>query len=121
MITVTSKYRGKKEYFLVWAKLICVAHSKQTITYKTLAPLAGLFPVGNNFASEIGHLLGEISEDEHNVGRYMLSGVAVNMKGIPGSGFFVLARQLGKLNSTIRTDEINFWNNELKAIYTYWA
>jgi hypothetical protein len=121
MITVSPKYRGSKEYFLVWAKLICVAHDKQTITYGQLAPLAGLISGGNNFAVEIGHLLGEISEDEHNAGRPMLSAIAVNLKGMPGGGFFNLARLLGRLASKTKPDEINFWNNEVTAIHNYWA
>lgn len=122
MITVTPKYRGKKEYFLVWAKLICVAHSKGTITYGTLAPLAGLPPTGQHMATEMGHLLGEISEDEHNAGRPMLSAIAVrNDTSMPGKGFFDLARTLGKLTASTTAAEANFWSNELNAVHVHWA
>lgn len=70
--------------------------------------------------SEIGHLLGEISEDEVNAGRPMLSAVVVNLSGKPGPGFFELARHLHRLNSGNQTAEIHFWKEELKAVHNTW-
>jgi len=83
---------------------------------------------GQHMAKETGHILGEISEDEHNQDRPspMLSAVVVQKtgkkKGIPGDGFFVLAVNLGKLGSNA-TDQgkRQFWENELQETYRQWA
>ena len=73
---------------------------------------------GNYMAREIGQILGEISEDEVRAGRPMLSSVAVNVNGKPGSGFFVLARDLGRLDQN--QDESAFWKEELRAACSAW-
>jgi len=46
---------------------------------------------------EVGHILAEISEDEAQNGRPMLSAIAVNSTGVPSFGFFDLAKRLGAL------------------------
>ena len=105
MPTVPDKYRGTKEYRLVLTELITAARYRGTVTYQEIAPLMGLPPQGSHMGREIGQLLGEISEDEHVNGRPMLSAFAVSVEGVPGPGFFALARDLGRLRSDAR-DEV---------------
>jgi len=117
--TVISKYRGSKEYSLVYCELITAARSRQTVTYERVAELMGLPPRGHYMGAEVGHLLGEISEDEHHNGRPMLSAIAVSvMTGMPGDGFFKLARSLGKLGAS--DSEREFWEKERDAVYATW-
>ena len=90
---VSDKYRGTAEYVLVLGELVRAAQYRGLTTYQDIAHLVGLPQHGNYMAKEIGLLLGAISEDEADAGRPMLSAVAVNVKGDPGAGFFVLARR----------------------------
>ena len=63
--------------------------------------------------------MGAISEDEAVAGRPMLSAVAVNPQGYAGTGFFGLARELGRLHGTQGEDA--FWEAERDAVYEVWA
>ncbi len=119
-VTVSTKYRGTKEFLLVYSELIQAARRRGTVTYKGVAELMGLPLTGNYMGAETGHLLGEISEDEHCHGRPMLSAIAVSTSGMPGPGFFVLARSLGKLADTSGDPERRFWENEREAVYAAW-
>lgn len=118
--TVFTKYRGKKEFLLVYSELINTARRRGTCTYQEVAELMGLPPRGNYMGAETGHLLGEISEDEHVNGRPMLSAIAVSTSGMPGSGLFDLARQLGKMSGTSAEAERRFWEKEKEAVYATW-
>jgi hypothetical protein len=122
MITVepkySPKYRGKKEYFLVLSELLTAARFKGT--YQEIAKLIGFPLVGNYMGAEIGHLLGEISQDEVNYGRPMLSAIVVSTAGHPGPGFFDLARNLNRLTATSREEELLFWEQEVAAVYKAW-
>ena len=71
--------------------------------------------------SRIGHLLGEISEDEHMLGRPMLSAVAVAANGKPGKGFFELAKGLKKFDANDRNARLAFWQSELHAVHKIWG
>ena len=120
MITVEPKYRGKPVYFRIFSEIITAARYRGTITYQEIAKIIGLPLAGNYMGTEIGHLVGEISEDEVNAGRPMLSAAVVNTSGKPGPGFFKLARHLGRLDSEDRTAETRFWQTELRAVYDAW-
>ena len=120
MPIVTDKYRGTKEYHLIYSELITAAKYRGTITYQEIAQIIGLPLRGSYMGSEIGQLLGEISEDEFNAGRPMLSSVAVNVQGSPGSGFFQLARSLGKLSEETKEAENDFWEEECENVYETW-
>ncbi|MFC2165399.1 hypothetical protein ACFLT2_10450 [Acidobacteriota bacterium] len=120
MSSSSSKYRGKKEYYLVFNELVSAARYRGTVTYQEIAQLIGLPLKGSYMGSEIGHLLGEISEDEVSNGRPMLSAVAVNVQGEPGPGFFVLARELGKEFDDSREGRRKFWESELHKNYEVW-
>jgi len=71
--------------------------------------------------SEIGHLVGEISEDEHAHGRPMLSAIVVSVKGRPGPGFFALAIELGELNDDSEEGKEAFWLKTRDALYKTWG
>jgi hypothetical protein len=112
------KYRGTVEYVRVLAELVRAAEHKGVTNYQNLALLMKLPIVGSHMGSETGKILGEISEDEIALGRPMLSAVCVTKEGGAGAGFFVLARQLGRLEEG--GDEDAFWRAELKAVYETW-
>lgn len=67
----------------------------------------------------LAHMLGEISEDEDNGGRGMLTVIVVHKFGDmqPGPGFFELAEKLGRDTSDI----LKCWIDELKKVHAYWS
>lgn len=69
---------------------------------------------------EVGQVLGEISEDEVNEGRPMLSAIAVSKDGTSSEGFFGLAESLGRLTERDAVTDKRFWENERKAVYKIW-
>jgi hypothetical protein len=123
MTTNGSKYRGTKEYHLVFFVLIAAAQSRGVVPHTKIAPIIGINQPGHHMAQEVGQLLGEISEDEHQNGRPMLSAVVVSeWKGLlPGEGFFKLARKLGKTSANDATAEKQFWISERDAVYDCWS
>lgn len=64
-------------------------------------------------------MLGEISRDEDQAGRGMLSVIVVHKYGDmqPGPGFFELAKQLGRNTADI----LMCWIEELKEVHEYWS
>ena len=120
MTTIGSKYRGTQEFLLVCRQLITAAEYRGLVTYTKVARILGIQSTGHNMARPVGQVLGEISEDEHNADRPMLSVVAVGSGGMPGEGFFVLARRLKKLSGTNSDDERRFWEAERKRVYEVW-
>jgi hypothetical protein len=121
MHLVDTKYRGSKEYALTYAALITTARMRGMLTYAGIAHLTGLPDTGNAMAREVGRLVGEISEDEVAAGRPMLSALVVEKdKGMPGKGFFKLARFLKRLHGTSTTDKKNFVSKEKAELYEVW-
>jgi len=120
-VRVSTKYRGKPEYFLAYAELLAAARRRGTVTYREVAFVTGLPLRGGQMAKAVGHLLGEISEDEYRKGRPMLSALAVHEEdGQPGEGFFKLAKLLNKLKDTSHDGKKRFWGEERAAIYSLW-
>lgn len=117
---VSDKYRGSKEYLLVYGELIQAARYRGTVTYQEIAKIMGLPLQGSYMGSATGQMLGEISGDEHQQGRPMLSAIAVNVRGVPTYGFYNWARELGKLQGDSKEDERQFWEKEKAAIYETW-
>ncbi|MFC2023430.1 hypothetical protein ACFLT5_01695 [Chloroflexota bacterium] len=74
----------------------------------------------NYMGNETGWIAGEISEDEACHGRPMLGALAIASTGIPGKGFFDLARKLGRLHKESREAEVRFWKEETAALYETW-
>ena len=65
------------------------------------------------------HLLGEISVEENDAGRGLLSVVVVHKNGDmqPGPGFFLLGRHLGYDTK----DLLKFWVEQLKKVHSVWS
>lgn len=65
------------------------------------------------------HLLGEISAEENEAGRGMLTAIVVHKSGDmqPGPGFFELAKSLGKNTK----DPLAGWITEFNKVHDYWA
>jgi hypothetical protein len=119
MIVVSRKYFGNEIFLKVYSKLIRTAHKRKTIYYKDVAEIMGLPIRGEHMAREVGQILGEISEWEHDEGRPLLSAVVIREDiGIPGEGFFKLARELGKFQGQ---NEQDFWQNELQDVHNIWS
>ena len=118
MPVVSDKYRGTPKYFHVHAELVRAAQYRGLTTYQDIALLMGLPQSGNHMGKEVGLILGEISEDEVRARRPMLGSVAVGVNGKVGSGFFGLARDLGRLDQN--KDESAFREEELRATYSAW-
>lgn len=119
MPKVSDRYRGTTEYVLILSELVRAAQYRGVTTYQDLAVVLGLPTRGSHLVSDIGHLLGEITEDEVALGRPMLSAVVVASSGRPGSGFFHLARALGRLTGGTEQEEA-FWQRELNAVHQTW-
>ncbi len=117
MTVVDNRYRGKKEYSLVYAEMITAARYRGTVTYQEVAQIMGLPLQGSHMGKEVGWILGEISDDEVANGRPMLSAIVVNVQGLLGSGFYALARQLGRLQDD---NEQAFWERECQLVYETW-
>lgn len=100
--------------------MITAAQYRGTVTYQEIAQIMGLPTVGSYMGSQTGRILGEISEDEVNAGRPILSAVAVNIEGSPGDGFYTLAKLLGKLQEDSPEARIQFWVKERDAVYETW-
>ena len=92
-----------------------VAAVDDTLTYSELAATRG----GSlkETYRELSALLGEVSESEDRAGRGMLTAVVVGAhSGIPGPGFFSLARRLGREG----TNE-SIWRHERELLRTVWS
>jgi hypothetical protein len=120
MIAFKPKYRGTKEYQLVYSELISAARYRGKITYQEVAAIMGLPLTGSHMGAETGHMLGEISEEEVRHNRPMLSAIAVTNEGAPGGGFFTWAQDLGRLKDNTEEGKKRFWEQEKKEVYETW-
>jgi hypothetical protein len=117
---MSKTYRGSKEYLLIYSELIKAAQHHGVVTYQELADLVGLPLQGNFMGKELGHYTGEISREEMEHGRPMLSAIVVGASGKPGGGFFGLAKESGRLTSDDPAEQNTFWEAEKKAVYETW-
>lgn len=64
------------------------------------------------------HFLGEVSVEENDAGRGMLTALVVHKHGDmqPGPGFFELAKKLGHKSGDIE----KFWISEVKKVFAAW-
>lgn len=120
MPIVPDKYRGTVTYSIALMELVRVAQVRGLLLYQELALAVGLPLQGAYMGAELGHLLGEISEDEHEHHRPMLSAVVVGKGGQPGPGFYSLGRQLERLVGDGVPTETSFWETEKEAVYSTW-
>jgi hypothetical protein len=100
---------------IVYDRLKEVARRKQLITYKELAAAAGLdWNKDYGRCRQIFSILRAICTAEVEQGRPMLAAVVVRQdNGMPGAGFFALARQLGRYQGGA---DHSFWLAERDAV-----
>lgn len=71
--------------------------------------------------TELSQMLDKINHEEKAAKRPMLSALVVHaMEKTPGVGLYECARGLGRLKSRDRFEELAFWVDEVKAVYSYW-
>ena len=120
MAIVVDKYRGTQTYCLVYCRLLNAARKKEGVPYEEIGQIMGL-EAHVDMGKEIGQLLGEINEEEHNNGRPMLSAVAVEpTTRMPGEGFFQFAKELRKFHGETDEDKREFWRDEIQRVYEIW-
>jgi hypothetical protein len=92
------------------------ARSESTITYSDLTQKISSIAFGPGDSS-FHYLLYEISREEDAAGRGLLSALVVRKEdGLPGHGFFDLARELGR----DVTDPMRGWTEEVKLVFAKW-
>ena len=99
------------------------ACARRTITYGELAQRVGLPLQRHILVRQLPQLLGDINADEAADG-WPLLGVLVVRKadGLPGAGFFKLAREIGRLPVNAgRAGERAFFKKELQRVHSAWA
>ncbi len=106
----------------VRAYLIDVASTSKTVTYSELNTRCGL---GLDLAlahdrAELGRILGDISSDEHDEGRPLLSVVAVLADTrLPSTGFYNLAESLN-FGTAKRLQADLFGEMEMARCFDFW-
>ena len=121
MPVVPNTYRGSRVYGLAYSALITAAHSCGMLTYEGIARLTGLPARGAATANRVGRLVGEISEDEVNCNRPMLSALVVERNtGLAGKGFFKLAADLGKFTGKSEAQQKLFLAKEKRKLFEFW-
>ena len=105
----------------IYEELMRVAKGQRLTNYGDIAPLARLDmrnPVDRN---EIGRILDEISNAEHQQSRPLLSAVVVQKEfNIPGKGFFALARRLDLYSGHDDLSDVAFWASEVTKVHAAW-
>ena len=101
------------------AELINLAKQKKTVGYQELCNKCKLpLEVKNDSDLKIlSDSLTRISKSEHEEKRPLLSALVFDSnKGMPGNGFFTMAKELKKFKGS----ELDFFIDELKAVYSEW-
>ena len=98
--------------------MIAAARRRGLIAYGELAAAIRRLDLEPQ-STHLAHMLGEISSAEDAAGRGMLSVVVVHKSGdgMPGAGFFALARSLGRDTR----DAVAFWAGELERVHATWS
>lgn len=94
----------------------------KTLSYADIAPMAGLDMSRVDHRNRIAAMLDEISSAEHEAGRPLLSAIVVHGgvsddAGLPGGGFFTMARRLGVFKSG---DRSVFHAEEMARVFNAW-
>jgi hypothetical protein len=97
--------------------LIDRAKIEKTIYYSELASQINTIEIAPEEYA-LHEMLGEITIAEDNAGRGLLSALVIHKEGdgMPGQGFFDLAKKRGRDTS----NKLKFWSEELKSVYYYW-
>jgi hypothetical protein len=105
MPVVADKYRGSKEYLLVYSELIRAARYRGTTTYQAISEIMGLPLRGSYMGKEVGQMLGEIVEDEFNQGRPMLTAIVVGGGWFTWSGFLCPGQRLWEAKRRLKRSQ----------------
>jgi hypothetical protein len=97
--------------------LVDIARKRAMIPYSELVQLVKSVSF-NAYDQRLFAILGQLSVDEHDGGRPLLSVLVVHKTGDmqPGHGFFELAEALGRDTS----DVLKAWISEVQRVYQYW-
>ena len=94
--------------------LVEVAKDEDCVYYGDIAPLIGVSPR----SIEMNAVLERISRRKHGAGRPLLTAVVIKKTtGMPGNGFFNLARNLG-LHDGNR--DRKYWLKEIRRVHDHW-
>ena len=113
------KYWESVEYYEVYSLLIQAAKFHGVVEYMEVALILGITQPGNHMSREVGQVLGEISKNETEHSRPMLSAVVVTTSKTPGEGFYAYAQDLERWDG--KGDKELFWKKELRAVYKTWT
>ena len=104
---------------LIRAELIGLARRRETITYGILGHKFGLDVGETEQRNHVSNLLDDINRDELRAERPMLSSIVVSAgSGMPGSGYFNLARRLELYDGN---DDRAFWEEQVERVFDYWS
>lgn len=104
----------------IYQKLQNAAMNESSVTYSSLASMAGLDMEMQEDRTRLGEILGNISTYEHENNRPLLSVVAwFKGKTEPSKGFYNLANSLGLYFPA--EDKYGFFIKELIEVYKYWG
>ncbi|MDO8641769.1 MAG: hypothetical protein Q7R33_09580 [Nitrosarchaeum sp.] len=100
--------------------LIAAAKKRKIFNYKELADRVTTIDFNLPhlpFYRVLPHIIGQISVEEHQTGRPLLSVLVVNNEtNVPGKGFYNLAKWL----KFVFTDNDTFASDEIKKTFAYW-
>lgn len=100
--------------------LIKTAKDRKLIFYSEVGEYVNLSMKNPHHRTKLGDILCNISTDEHDSGRPLLSALVVHKKDKkPGGRFFDLAKELGKQKRD--EDEDSFYADELKSVFDKWG
>lgn len=100
------------------AALAECARNERLIAYSDFIKHVRSISFQNPRDPRLAHFLGEISTEEAQAARGMLTALVVRKQGEhrPGPGFFDLAEKLG-----YKTHDVEkFWVEEVKKVFAYW-
>lgn len=104
----------------VYQRIIAAASNKSSVTYASLARVAGLDTEMQQDRNTLGEILGAISTYEHENSRPLLTVVVwFTGKSEPSNGFYNLAEKLGLYSK--RHDKDSFFISELNKVYEFWG
>jgi hypothetical protein len=95
-----------------------IAAERRMIAYSELAAEMKTLRI-EPFGLQMSEMLGEVSEEEDDAGRGLLTVIVVHKSGDmePGKGFYDLAAKRGRNV----TDKTKLWVAELHKVHEYWA
>jgi hypothetical protein len=122
--TQAGEVMGEREQAIAEIRIVLerVARQKDTIFYSELTPEIKAMPLKPN-SGLVGQLLDAVSQSTDAEVEVMLSAVVIH-KGddhLPGTGFFSLARSLGREVGDDDLSKVEFHARELMAVYDAFA